>query len=321
MAPFRTVGDIGERTLLAGFARAAAASGPGVLIGPGDDAAVIEPGATVLSVDTAVQGRHFRLDWSAPEQIGARAVIAAAADIAAMGGTTTGVLVSLAAPADSSAEVLIGINAGVVNRAAAIGAAVLGGDLVEASEISVSITAVGVLDAGGPIRLGGARAGDVLAVSGPLGASAAGHALLAAGGVAPDGDPQGRAVVDAFRCPAPDLQQGPAAARGGAHGLTDISDGLVEELALMAAASGVALDVDSAAIPVTDAVAAVAQRLGVDVRRWSLGGGEDHELLGAFGAAAQVPPGWWVIGAVVGSREEAVHIDGAPTRLHGWRSV
>lgn len=313
-----TVADLGERALLARFARDAA-DAPGALVGPGDDAAVVEPGATVLSVDTAVAGRHFRLDWSRPEQIGARAVIAAAADIAAMGAHTTGVLVALAAPSTTPADIVVGINRGVVDGAAALGAAVLGGDLVEASDISVSVTAVGVLDGRPPVLVSGARPGDVLAVSGPLGASAAGYVVLA-GPDLPD-DPAVREVVNAFLCPSPDLRQGPVAARAGAHALTDISDGLVVELAVLCSASGVGVDVDASAVPVSDAVRTVAVALRADPRPWVLGGGEDHELLGAFTDAADVPPGWTVIGRVVPDRAEPVHIDGEPPRVRGWRSV
>ncbi len=320
MTPQRTVGEVGERALLTEFA-AAARRAPGALIGPGDDAAVVEPGVTVLSVDTAVAGRHFRFDWSTPGQIGARAVVAAAADVAAMGGRVTGVLVALSAPTDAPAELLIGINDGVVARAAVLGAAVLGGDLVASGEIAVSITAVGVLDGVEPVRLSGARPGDVLAVSGPLGASAAGYAVLAHGDPGLIGDARAETVLDAFRCPAPDLGQGPIAARAGARALTDVSDGLVEELELLASSSRVGVDVDSAAIPGGAALVAVAELLGADPGRWALGGGEDHELLGAFADAGSVPAGWTVIGRVVAPRAQAVLVDGVAPSVRGWHSV
>ena len=124
------------------------------------------------------------------------------------GGAHHRVLVALAAPSTTPADVVVGINRGVVGCAAALGASVLGGDLVEASDVSVSITAVGVLDGREPVRVSGARPGDVLAVSGPLGASAAGYAVLASG-VDLLNDPAACEVVSAFRCPAPDLGQGP----------------------------------------------------------------------------------------------------------------
>ncbi|MFT3900503.1 MAG: thiamine-phosphate kinase [Gordonia sp. (in: high G+C Gram-positive bacteria)] len=314
-----TVGEVGERAMLARFARAAAAAPPAV-VGPGDDAAVVEPGATVLGVDTAVQDRHFRLEWSDPRQIGARAVVAAAADVAAMGARTTGILIALAAPPSTPADLVEAINAGAVAQAVGLGASVLGGDLVEAGEIAVSITAVGVLDGVAPVLLSGARVGDVLAVSGPLGASAAGFAVLSGSG---ERGGAADAVVAAFCCPAPDLAQGPIAARAGAHALTDVSDGLVAELGLMCAAAGVAVAVDSAALPVTDAVRDVAADLGHDPVEWALGGGEDHELLGAFAAVGDVPAGWTVIGRVTdaGPASPPVLVDGRPTRVQGWRSV
>jgi thiamine-monophosphate kinase len=172
------------------------------------------------------------------------------------------------------------------------------------------------------VRVSGARPGDVLALSGPLGASAAGYAVLASAG-GPDllDDPAMHEVVSAFRCPAPDLGQGPVAARAGAHALTDISDGLVVELAVLCSASGIGVDVDSGAVPVTDAVRTVAVALRADPRPWALGGGEDHELLGAFADTDAVPPGWTVIGRVVPDRVEPVLIDGEQPRVQGWQSV
>ncbi|GAC66308.1 thiamine-monophosphate kinase [Gordonia soli NBRC 108243] len=298
--------------------------GRDIVIGSGDDAAVIDTaGPTVISVDTAVEGRHFRLDWSAPHQIGARAVVQGAADIAAMGARTTGVVVSIACPPTTLVGTVLDLDAGIVAATHRLGARVLGGDLVAAEQLVVSVTAVGRLDGIAPIVVGGAQVGDELAVSGPLGGCAAGLAVLRA--VESGGD---RALLDryarlveAYRLPDPDLAQGVAAARCGAHALTDISDGLIEELRTLAAASRVRVEIDSDRLPRVGSLAAAARDLDVDLREWTLAGGEDHELLGAF-PSGTIPPGWTVIGAVTHSDTSgSVIVDGtAAGALRGWQS-
>ena len=303
----QTVGEVGERAMIALFTAAVAErsdNADDVVIGSGDDAAVLAAGGpVVVSTDTAVAGRHFRFDWSAPEQIGARAVVQSAADIAAMGGALTGLVVSIGCPPATP-----------VDR-------VLGGDLVSAPVVVLTVTSLGSLADLAPVTLSGARAGDVLAVSGPLGGAAAGLAVLSAieHGADPGLAHRFSALVDRYRLPQPDLTQGPIAARAGAHAMTDVSDGLVEEITTMAGASGLAVDVDSAAVPRPDGLDALAAELGVDPVRWALSGGEDHELLATF-APGDVPPGWTVIGAV-GDAGGGPTVDAQPVGdLHGWQS-
>ena len=322
-----TVGAIGERAVIAALTAAATSGEPAgdIVIGSGDDAAVLDiGGSAVISTDTIVEGRHFRFDWSTPRQVGARAVVQSAADVAAMGGRTTGLVVSIACPADTAVGVVLDLNDGVVGAAHALGARVLGGDLVAAGQVVVSVTAVGALEGRPPVSLGGARSGDVLAVSGPLGASAAGLAVLSTPAI-----DAGRwsEVVAAHRVPEPDLSQGPVAAAAGAHAMTDISDGLVEELITMSRATNVAMSVEAAAVPRRPDLAVLAGELGAEVNEWVLAGGEDHELLAAF-EAASVPDGWTVIGSV-GERTSSapeVWVDGSRVGgphgldLHGWQS-
>ncbi|MEO9327417.1 thiamine-phosphate kinase [Gordonia aurantiaca] len=321
------VGEIGERAVIAALTAAATAAGPAddIVIGSGDDAAVLDiGGSAVISTDTVVEGRHFRFDWSTPNQIGARAVIQSAADVAAMGGRTTGLVISVACPPQTPVGVVLDLNDGVVDAAHGLGARVLGGDLVAAAEVVVSVTAVGALEGRRPVSLGGARGGDLLAVSGPLGSSAAGLAVLSTPGRDPEEWPE---VVALHRVPSPDLTQGPVAAAAGAHAMTDISDGLVEELITMSRAAGVAMEVRADAVPRRADLARVATQLGADVDEWVLAGGEDHHLLGAFDAAS-VPAGWTVIGEVrdaAGPTPE-VWVDGRRVGgpdgrdLHGWQS-
>ncbi len=325
-----TVGEVGERALIALFTAAAAGSpgrgGPAaadVVIGSGDDAAVLAGGgAIVVSTDTAVAGRHFRFDWSSAEQIGARAVVQSAADIAAMGGTVSGVVVSIGCPPQTPVERVLGINAGIVAQTHRLGGRVLGGDLVSTPTVVLTVTSLGSLGGLPPVTLSGARLGDVLAVSGPLGAAAAGLAVLSA--IEHGADPalarRYSDLVDRYRLPRPDLRQGREAAAVGAHAMTDISDALIEEIVTMAAASRLHLDVTSSAIPRPDGLDALAAELGIDPVRWALTGGEDHELLGAF-AASRVPAGWTVIGTVRSVDGPLATVDGtAPDDLHGWQS-
>ncbi|WP_055475502.1 thiamine-phosphate kinase [Gordonia sp. HS-NH1] len=322
-----TVGAIGERAVIAALTASATSGEPtqDIVIGSGDDAAVLDiGGSAVISTDTVVEGRHFRFDWSTPQQVGARAVVQSSADVAAMGGRTAGLVVSIACPAETPVGVVLDLNDGVVRAAHDLGARVLGGDLVAAGEVVVSVTAVGALEDRRPVSLGGARTGDVLAVSGPLGASAAGLAVLSDPRAADEDWPE---LVALHRVPAPDLTQGPVAAAAGAHAMTDISDGLVEELLTMSRAAELTMTVDSDSVPRRPDLAEAADRLGVDVARWVLAGGEDHHLLAAF-EATSVPPGWSVIGSV-GARSSSapeVWVDGRRVGgpdgpdLHGWQS-
>ncbi|MFZ2239167.1 MAG: AIR synthase related protein, partial [Gordonia amarae] len=171
----RTVGDVGERAVLAeliGAVDESADRGAGAsditVVGTGDDAAVFAAsGDTVISTDTIVEGQHFRLDLSSPRQIGARAVVQSVADVVAMGARITGVVVSIAVPGSTDVAVVTEINRGIAGAARDVGAVVLGGDLVAANQILITVTALGAMDGRAPVLLGGARPGDTLAVSGP----------------------------------------------------------------------------------------------------------------------------------------------------------
>ncbi|WP_132991751.1 thiamine-phosphate kinase [Gordonia zhaorongruii] len=317
----QTVGEVGERGLIEMFTRAARSGGGGdVVIGSGDDAAVVgSDGPVVVSTDTAVAGRHFRFDWSEPDQVGARAVVQSAADIAAMGGRLTGTVVSLACPPETPVERLLAVNAGIVDQTHAYRARVLGGDLVSSPTVVITVTSIGVLDGAAPVTLSGARAGDVLAVSGPLGGAAGGLAVLSAveHGAAPSLVDVHAGAVAAYRLPQPDLSAGPRAAPA-ASAMTDVSDGLVEELVTIAASSGVRIDVESSAVPRTPGIGELGEALGVDPVRWALGGGEDHVLLASFAEGA-VPPGWSQIGTVAPGA--GAYVDGDPVgSIRGWQS-
>jgi thiamine-monophosphate kinase len=272
------------------------------LLGPGDDAAVVAApdGRVVATVDTLVQGVHFRLDWSAPEQVGRKAVAANLADVAAMGAVPTALLLSLACPGDTSTDVLDGLAAGVWDAAADAGVGVVGGDTVSADTLVVSITALGDLD-----------------VCGQLGWSAAGMAVLRRGFRSPV------AMVAAHRTPRPPWRAGPVAARAGATSMIDTSDGLLADLGHVAATSRVHVDLSSRLVPVAGKLRDVASALGGDALGWALTGGEDHALVATFPSEDVVPADWVVCGEVRAGTGVTVDADrwggsGDPGYLH-WR--
>lgn len=313
----RTVAEVGEFGVI-GRATAARKQPASTLLGPGDDAAVVRAadGRVTASADMLVEGRHFRFDWSTPHQVGRKALAQNAADIFAMGAQPTALLVSIGCPANTPVDVVDGISAGVGEAAEELGAGVVGGDLVQAQQVVVAVTVLGDLGGADPVLRSGASAGDVVAVTGGLGRSAAGLALLTAG--ADTGADGFAGLVDAHRVPAPPYSAARAAA-GSATSMTDVSDGLLADLGHLCTASGVGMDLESARLDPDTEVAAAAELLAADPREWVLTGGEDHAFAGTFPVAAELPAGWIPIGRV---REgTGVSMDGRPaTGAAGWES-
>ena len=289
----QTVGDLGEFGLIDAF-RARLPVGSDVLLGPGDDAAVVSApdGRVVATTDMLVEGRHFRRDWSQASEVGRKAAAQNLADIAAMGAVPTALLVCFAAPPDLPAGWAIDFVDGLRDECALVGASVAGGDVVAAGSVVIAITALGSLQGRPPLTRSGARPGDLVAVCGRLGWSAAGLAVLGRGFRSP------RVVVEAHRRPEPPYDAGPEAAGLGASALIDVSDGLLADLGHVARASGVRIDVESAALEVPEPLQAVAAAIGVDPMSFVLTGGEDHALAGTFGPTVALPPRWRVVGRV-----------------------
>jgi thiamine-monophosphate kinase len=308
----RVVGEFGViARVLARAGTAAAAE-----VGPGDDAAVVRAadGRVVATTDVLVEGRHFRRDWSSAEDVGHKAAAANLADVAAMGATTTALLVGLACPPDTPTSWLEGVATGLADECAPLGAAVVGGDTVAAApdsgSVVLSVTALCDLGGRAPVRRSGARPGQVVALAGRLGWSAAGLAVLRRGFTSP------AAVVVAHRRPTPPYAAGPAAADAGASAMCDVSDGLVADAGHLARESGVVIDLDAAALaraclePVGP-LQQVGSALGVDPMAWVLSGGEDHALLATFPPKAVLPEGWTMVGVVrQPGREPGVRVDG-----------
>ncbi|NCL73404.1 Thiamine-monophosphate kinase [Rhodococcus sp. YH1] len=285
------------------------------LVGPGHDAALVAAadGRVAVSTDMLVEGRHFRLDWSTPRDVGRKAVAQNGADVAAMGARPTAFLVGLGCPADTPVDVLDGVSAGIGEAAEALGAGVVGGDLVQASQLIVAVTVLGDLDGRAPLLRSAARPGDTVALAGSTGRSAAGLAVLTAGLA---GHPD---LVAAHQVPAPPYAAGPAAAAGGAHAATDISDGLLADLGHIAAASGVAIDVSRELLEPGAELRAAAAELGADVWEWVLTGGEDHALAACFPPHVPLPAGWRPVGTVREGGGVTVDGHGRPGP-GGWQS-
>ena len=215
-----------------------------VALGPGDDAAVLfaGDGRTVVSTDMLVAGRHFRLDWSSRTDVGRKAIAQNAADIEAMGALPTAFVVAFGAPGDTPTSQALELADGMWEEARRLGAGIVGGDLVSAPQWVISVTALGDLGGRQPVRRGGARPGDTLAVVGELGRSAAGYALWH------NNIHEFEALRRRHLVPEPPYGQGRVAADAGATAMTDVSDGLMADLGHVAQASGVGIDVSSAAL-------------------------------------------------------------------------
>jgi thiamine-monophosphate kinase len=320
-----SVADLGEWGLIAAIA-ARMPPGPYSRLGIGDDSAVVAApsGSVVAAVDLLIEGRHFLRSWSSAHDVGVKAAARSLADIAAMGAVPTALLVALAAPGTLPVRWALDLAAGLAAEAGRAGAGVVGGDTASADSILISVTALGDLAGRPPVRRAGARPGDVVAVAGALGLSAAGHALLSAG---VESFPE---LAAAQLRPAPPYDAGPEAAVVGATAMIDVSDGLLADLGHVAKASGVRIDVDSSALAPGATLARAAAAVlssssgtkGADspealARGWVLTGGEDHCLVATFPPAVALPARWRVIGQVreatdaPGSMAAGVTVDGA----------
>lgn len=286
-----------------------------VLVGPGDDAAVVASGdgRTVVSTDMLIEGRHFRLDWSTPHDVGRKAIAQNAADIEAMGAVPTAFVVAFGAPGSTIGDDVSRLSDGMWDEARSFGASIVGGDLVAAPQWVISVTALGDLGGRAPVLLSGARPADAVAFTGSLGRSAAGYALLY------KDIHEFPELRRSHLVPSVPYGQGRRASDSGATSMTDVSDGLVADLGHVAQASGVVVDLDRAALaPDRDALAAAAAATGEDPWNWVLGGGEDHAMVATF--SGPVPPGWRRIGTVIEGKARVL-VDGVEwTGRAGWES-
>jgi thiamine-monophosphate kinase len=251
---------------------------PDLLVGIGDDAAVINSAGKkiVLTTDLAVEGVHFRRDWSTYFQIGQRVATANLADVIAMGARPTFLLVGVVLPRDITLAEVGELAAGIESKAAQAHALVIGGDISRGPALMISITALGAAER--IVTRAGARPGDLIAISGYTGRSMAGYHSLINGDAASE-------FVSQYLAPVIDFKLATAALSCDVGAMCDVSDGLVSELTHISLASNVAAILQPdiwPALPVSEFE--------------FLNGGEDHILLATF--AGEVPLGWIRVGVI-----------------------
>lgn len=308
------LGTLGEFGLIARL-RELFSPGPDVSIGLGDDAAVIKAadGSVVATTDMAVEDVHFRRDWSSADEIGRKVAAANLADVVSMGARPTALLVALGAPPNLPTSWVLEFANGLRAEAARAGASIAGGDTVRSEKIVISVTALGSLDGRSAVLRSGAQPGDVVALAGVTGLSAAGLALLTAELRAGETYRGYDELTRAHRAPKVDYQLALDLAISGAHSMCDVSDGLLADLGHIAEASGVRCQITASSLDVAPMVEA-ASDLGIDPRRWALTGGEDHAFVATISRAAVLPAGVRVIGEVIeGTGVEVTDLD-----VSGW---
>ena len=289
-----------------------------VLVPVGDDCAAVRLGGTVwvAAADMLVEGHHFLGGLAAPEDVGYKAVAVNVSDVAAMGGVPRFVLCSGGAP---EAEAVLRCFRGVAEACAAFGAYPLGGDTTRAGALTVDVAILGEVPGGRPVLRSGAVPGDLLAVTGELGAAAAGLLALRRG----EGG-FGRLVGRHLR-PEPRVREGLEAALLGAHAMIDLSDGLATDAGHLCERSGVGCRIDLRRLPISGEVRRLAEAAGEDAEVLAATGGEDYELLVAAPEgtlrelARRLSVPLTVVGEVVEGGGVSFHRGGEPVEgLAGW---
>ena len=323
-----TIGEIGEFALIERIRRTLRPPGSDVILGIGDDTAVLDtdgPRLLLATVDMQVEGRHFLRSRTPPELLGRRVGAVNLSDIAAMGGSPSWALVSLALPRSLPAVWVDAFYEGLDGVLSEFGAFVVGGNLSGGTRIVADLTLLGEVQRDRLITRAGARPGDLICVTGTLGRSAAGRAALDAG----LGETFAAGAIEAHLAPSPRVREGQAL--GGTGRLTammDLSDGLAGDLGHICTASSVGAVIYTGELPIAEDTRMIAGTLGLDAVQLALGGGEDFELMFTL-ASDTLPEVRRVLGgstqvSVVGEARPAgegirfVGADGTAVKMEGW---
>jgi thiamine-monophosphate kinase len=274
-----------ESEVIALLAQVFASSNPNLEVGIGDDAAVIRTSnRTVITTDMAVEGVHFRLEWSSAFEIGRKITAANLADVFSMGAKPTFLVVAVSLTGNEDLEWIKNLAKGIAFEANLVGATVVGGDLAKGAAVTIAITALGEVETA--ILRSGAQVGDRIYLSNLTGWSRAGLAILEKG-LPVESDSAKRAVA-AFR--APTLNYAYAANLTKATAMSDVSDSIITQAEQMAAASNVKFNLDFKLFQEAadfSELRGLSEELKVSVADLILGGGEDHVFL----ATGKVLPG------------------------------
>ncbi|MEQ9093280.1 MAG: thiamine-phosphate kinase [Miltoncostaeaceae bacterium] len=323
-------GDVSESAVIAAIRSAVSGAGAPMQVGIGDDAAVLEHhGPLVACHDLLVEDVHFRRAWAGAADIGHKALAVNLSDLAAMGAVPTAALVGLSLPPAVGLDDVERMFGAMASLAVAHGVALAGGDTTTGPVLSLGVTALGRMEDGvPPLTRAGGRPGDLLCVTGPLGAAAAGLALLENPGL---GEGLPRARADALRAaplrPSPQVGPGRALAAAGAHAAIDISDGLLLDAGRLADASGCGLVLDLSCLPLAAGVPEMADAVARPADLLAATGGEDYELLVALppedlgrlrAAGGTLTP----VGGLTAAPGRRIHRNGAEVAVDkaGWES-
>jgi thiamine-monophosphate kinase len=259
--------DLTEDELIAAIGRVLSGAGPEVLVGPGDDAAVVLRGSgeLVLTTDAMVEGVHFLTDRTTPRDLGYKAIAVNVSDIAAMAGSPRFALCALTLTDAIDASWVVELAGGMRECSDEFAVSLVGGNLSRGRELAIVVTVTGEVGAGRAVRRDGARPGDRVVVTGSLGGSAAG---LRVSSQRSWSDEERDALRRSMR-PVPRVGEASILSAHGATAMMDVSDGLAIDLSRLCRASGVGARLEMAHVPVHPAAT-------VDE---ALGGGEDYELL------------------------------------------
>lgn len=274
-----------EFALIAALRPYATGDEPGVPLGVGDDAAVVEVEdvPVAFTIDAMIDGVHFDLAISSLADVGWKALAANVSDLAAVGARTAAAVVALERPLTLGEDDALDLQRGLRAAAERWSARLVGGDIVSGPTLAVTVAAMGPLATGAILRRSGARPGDAVVVAGPLGEAAAGLALRRSGALEVlDRHP---GLLAAHRRPLALPEVGAALASAGAHSCIDVSDGLGQDLGHVAAASHVQVVLEAEKLPVTSGVAEAAARLGLDPLDLVCGGGDDLALVATLDPA------------------------------------